>query len=147
MAYCDEILLVTPSISPMNKMIEKCVEFSSKWIIKFNPKKSVILNGGEKLFKIKQIKVMMGQVEMPVVEISKYLGVGIDTCNNDDEQTLKKFRKVQSCFYSLSSFGIKLPGVKPKIKSFIYNTCCQPMGTYALGLMSIKKQTIQKTEN
>jgi hypothetical protein len=41
-------------------------------------------------------------------------------------------------------FGLKPPGLKPKIKSFIFNTYCQPMGTYALDLMSINKQTIQK---
>ena len=76
----------------MNQMIEKCVEFGSKWLIKFNPKKSVILNAGENLFKNEQIKELMGQAEMPVVEISKYLGVQIDTCN-DDEQTLNKFKK------------------------------------------------------
>jgi hypothetical protein len=129
MVYSDDMLLVAPSISQMNQMIEKCVEFGSKWLIKFNPKKSVILNAGEKLFKNIQIKVVMGQAEMPVVEISKYLGVPIDTCNDDDEQTLNKFKKVQACFYSLSSFGIKPPGVKPKIKSSLYNTYCQPIGT------------------
>jgi hypothetical protein len=86
------MLLVAPSISKMNKTIEKCVEFGSKWLIKFNPKKSVILNAGENLFKNEQIKELMGQAEMPVVEISKYLGVQIDTCN-DDEQTLNKFKK------------------------------------------------------
>ncbi len=93
MAQCDDMLLVAPSISQMNKTIEKCVEFGSKWLIKFNPKKSVILNAGENLFKNEQIKELMGQAEVPVVEISKYLGVQIDTCNDDDEQTFNKFKK------------------------------------------------------
>ena len=138
------MLLVAPSITQMNKMIGKCEEFGKKWLIKFNAKKSVILNGGEKLFKSEQIKVLMGKSQMPVVEISKYLGINIDTIHSDDEQTLNRFKKVQSCFYGLGSYGLKPPGLKPKIKSFIYNTYCQPMGTYAFGLMTINKQTIQK---
>jgi hypothetical protein len=144
LAYSDNMLLAAPSITQMNKMIGKCEEFGKKWLIKFNAKKSVILNGGEKLFKSEQIKVLMGKSQMPVVEISKYLGINIDTIHSDDEQTLKRFKKVQSCFYGLGSYGLKPPGLKPKIKSFIYNTYCQPMGTYAFGLMTINKQTIQK---
>jgi hypothetical protein len=84
----------------------------------------------------------MGQSQIPVVEIIKYLGININTIQSDDEQTLNRFKKVQSYFYGLGSFGLKPPSLKPKIKSFIYNTYCQPTGTYALGLVSINKQSI-----
>ena len=144
MAYCDDMLLVSPSMSHMNKLIDKCVEFGKRWLIKFNPKKSVILNGGEKLYQNEQIKIVMGDSIMPVVEKSKYLGILIDTIYSDDTQTLEKFKKVQSSFYSLGKFGIKPPGVKPRVKAFLYNTYCLPMGTYALGLMKLKKKTLQQ---
>jgi hypothetical protein len=113
------MLLVAPSITQMNKMFGKCEEFGNKWQIKLNAKKSVILNGENEI-----IKVLMGKSQMAVVEISKYLGINIYTIHSDDEQTLKRFKKVQSCFYGLGSYGLKPPGLKPKIKSFIYNTYC-----------------------
>jgi hypothetical protein len=36
LAYCDDMLLVAPSITQINKMIGKCEEFGDKWLIKFN---------------------------------------------------------------------------------------------------------------
>ena len=45
--------------------------------------------------------------------------VEINDINDDNEQTITKFRKLQKCFYGLSSFGIKPPGFQPKLKSKI----------------------------
>ena len=39
---------------------------------------------------------------------------------------------------------MKPPGLQPKVKSFLYNTYCKPMGTYGFGLMSLKSKTIQQ---
>jgi hypothetical protein len=36
--------------------------------------------------------------------------------NDDNNQMIKNCRKIQKCFYGLSSFGIKPPGLQPKIK-------------------------------
>jgi hypothetical protein len=55
---------------------------------------------------------------------------------------ISKFKNVQKCVYSLNSYGLKPTGVNPIIKSFLYNTCCQPVGTYGIGLLNLKKKTI-----
>ena len=144
MGYCDDLLAMSTTIHQLNKITTMCFEFGKKWLIKFNAEKSVIMNCGSKLYSDDQIVVTMGNSRMPVVEVNKYLGIKIDNLNSDDVQVVEKFKKVQNCFYSLGSFGIKPPGLNPRVKAFLYNSYCQPVGTYALGLMQIKNKTINQ---
>lgn len=88
------MLLASPSMLHMNKLIEKCVEFGNKWLVIFNAKKSVILQEGERIYKNDQVKVYMGDSLMPAVDKSKYLGLIIDTVQSDDSQAIEKFKKV-----------------------------------------------------
>ncbi|CAF0768461.1 unnamed protein product [Brachionus calyciflorus] len=39
-AYCDDILILSPSTTYLNKLLDVCFEFSLKWKIEFNPTKS-----------------------------------------------------------------------------------------------------------
>jgi hypothetical protein len=57
---------------------------------------------------------------------------------------MEKFRNIQKCAYSLNSYGLKPIVVNPEIKSFIYNTYCQPVGNYGLGILNLKKKTINQ---
>jgi hypothetical protein len=90
------------------------------------------------------IVIKMDGVRLPVIKASKYLGIYINKENDDDKQTLEKFHKVQQCFYGLSSFGIKPPGINPKIKTFLFKTYCKPVRTYGIGLMILKNNTLQQ---
>jgi DNA-binding Xre family transcriptional regulator len=81
----------------------------------------------------------MDGIRLPVVVASKYLGISLNKKNDDNEHALAKFNKVQQCFYGLSSFGIKLPGINPRSKAFLFNTFYKPVGTYGLGVMKLKK--------
>ena len=113
-------------------------------MLKYNVKKSVILNCGHQMLKDEEIDIKMEGKTIPVVKASKYLGIIINKENDDDKQTLEKFQKVQQCFYGLSSFSIKPSGINPKSKAFLFNTFCKPVGTYRIGLMKLKSNTIQK---
>jgi hypothetical protein len=105
--------------------VEECEEYSQKWMLKYNVKKSVILNCGHQILKDEDIVIKMDGVNLPIVKASKYLGVTINKENDDDKQTLEKFHKVQQCFYALSSFRIKPPDINPKSKAFLFNTYCK----------------------
>ena len=80
---------------------------------------------------------------MNVVEENKYLGLIINKNNDGNEATLLKFKTVERCFFSLNGFGMKPPGVSPKIKAFIYNTYCLPKCTYGMGIFNLNKKTIK----
>ena len=50
--------------------MEQCKEYSKKWLVKNNLKKSVILNCGIKMFKDEEINIIMEGKRIPVVKES-----------------------------------------------------------------------------
>ena len=144
MGYCDDTLLITPILQQLKNLIEVCMKYSKEWLLKYNAKKSVIINCGYVMYKDEDIEVKMDNNRLPVVQANKYLGIMINKKNIDDDQLIEKFNKVQKCFFGLSSFGIKPPGIQPYIKAFLYNTYCKPIGTYGMGILKLKKNTIQQ---
>jgi hypothetical protein len=121
MGYCDDTMLIEKLIEKLNKLVDICGDYSKKWMLQYNIKKSVIINCGKNIYKDEEIDIKMNGIRLPVVEMSKYLGVEINKKNDDNSQIINKFRKVQKGFYGLSSFGIKPPGLQPKVKAFLYN--------------------------
>jgi hypothetical protein len=132
-------------ISHLRKLIEECDKYSKKWMLKYNVRKSVIINCSGNITKDEDINIKMNDVRIPVVTECKYLGLIINNKNDDNNQILQKYCKVQQRYFSLSSFGIKPPGIKPTCKSFLFNTYCKPIGTYGMGVMKLKSNTLQQT--
>ena len=142
--FCDDTILLATLLNHLKQLVETCEEYSNRWMLKYNVKKSVILNCGYQMIKDEEIEIKMDGITLPVVKASKYLGITINKENDDNKQILEKFHKVQQCFYGLSSFGIKPPDINPKSKAFLFNTFCKPVGTYGIGLMKLKSNTIQQ---
>ena len=44
----------------------------------------------------------------------------------------------------MSTFGVKPPEIKPTRKEFLFYTFCKPIGTYGMGVMKLKKNTLQQ---
>ncbi len=44
MAYCDDIIMLSPSVSGLQKLLDICENYGSDWNIKFNPLKSIQLH-------------------------------------------------------------------------------------------------------
>ena len=78
MGYCDDTTLLATVLQHLSKLIEFCEQFSKKWLLKYNFKKSFIVNGGEEIYKDEDINIFMGGVRLPVVGACKYLGININ---------------------------------------------------------------------
>jgi hypothetical protein len=144
MGFCDDTLLIEKLLQNLRKLIETCEIYSNKWLLKYNAKKSCIINCGRHIYEDDEIDIMMNGEKLAVVSVCKYLGMEINNENDDNKQMMKNVGKIQKCFYGLSSFGIKPPGLQPEIKAFLYNTYCKPMGTYGMGLLKLKPKTLQQ---
>ena len=144
MGFCDDTVLMATLISQLKILIEECEKYSKKWLLKYNVKKSVIINCSGNITKDEDINIKMNEVRIPVVAACKYLGLIINNSNDDNIHIIQKFGKVQQRYFSLSSFGIKPPGIKPACKSFLFNTFCKPIGTYGMGVMKLKSNTLQQ---
>ena len=141
LGYCDDLILLTPSLNHMKELINKCVEYSDKWFFKFNPKKSVIINSGYKLYRDEDINIFLKDTKLEVVKECKYLGIYVNEENDGNDAMLIKFSGVEKAFFSLNSFGIRPPGVNPTTKAFIYNNLCLPKCSYGMGIYNLTKNT------
>ena len=57
MEYCDDTQLLANLISELQRMIDICVDYNKRWLIKYNVKKSVIMNLGHKKSIMKILKL------------------------------------------------------------------------------------------
>ena len=65
-------------ISQLQNLVNKCVEYSKRWLIKFNLKKSTIMNVGAKFINEEAIKIEIDGVRLPVVSECSYLGTKVN---------------------------------------------------------------------
>ena len=142
LAYCDDLILLSPSLKKIEKFVGICVEYSLKWMFKFNANKSLIMNCGFKLYENSQIKIRLGDKILETKDTCKYLGLILNENNDGNRMAIERFNQVRRSFFSLNSFGMKPVGVNPFIKSFLYNTYCLPKLTYGMGIYQLNRLTL-----
>ena len=121
-AYCDDILLISPTSFHLNMLIGVCEKFARKWKMEFNPTKSSLVTFGQ-IFK--ENNIIMNKEAIPQKDSIIYLGFPIGDKNFVDEFIEKKFSKVEKSFYSLYAMGCKPNGLNPKTIGFIFKQYCQ----------------------
>ncbi len=68
--FCDDTVLMATLISHLRKFIEECDNYSKKWMLKYNVRKSVIINCSGNITKDEDINIKMNDVRIPVVRIT-----------------------------------------------------------------------------
>ena len=139
-AYCDDILILSPSTTHLNKLLDVCFQFSLKWKIEFNPTKSCYSFFGSS---IKSLNLHMNGISIPYKQNFIYLGFPIGTNDFVNEFIENKFKKVEKSFYSLYTYGCKPNGLSPFTIAFIYKQYCQSIFKYALELIFMSKKHLQ----
>jgi hypothetical protein len=137
--YADDILLISPNDHQLQILLNICGEYGETWKIKFNSKKSNIIEFGEQFFQNSDF--YLNKCLIPKVEKIKYLGVFIDKNLDFDLLANEKFLNVQRSIFSLSFLGLKPFGISPFLQSFIYKTYCLSQFTYALETTTLLKKT------
>ena len=137
-AYADDILLISPIDSHLQKLLDVCTEYSEKWKIKFNASKSNIINFGEPLFKS---DFFLNRTTLNETENIEYLGIKINNKFEFDKLSQEKFLNVQKSIFSLSYLGLTPKGVSPALKAFLYKTYCLSQFTYGLETTTLKAET------
>ncbi len=46
-AYCDDVILLSPTMNHLYKLLDICFKYSIKWKLQYNQKKSVFLRFGD----------------------------------------------------------------------------------------------------
>jgi hypothetical protein len=137
--YADDILLLSPVDSHLQRLLDICDAYSKFWRIKFNAKKSNIIEFGPQFFE--NTTFFINKNEISKVDEITYLGVKINKNLNFNESAIEKFTEVQKSVFSLSFLGLQPKSISPKLQSFIYKTYCLSQFTYALETSVLNKNT------
>ena len=72
------------------------------------------------------IYLFLNNRKIPIVEDCLYIGLMLNKSNDGNDHSSLKFKTVKKCFFGLSAFGIKPPGLNQFVKAFLYNIYCLP---------------------
>jgi hypothetical protein len=139
LVYADDIVLLSPVDSHLQKLLDICDEFSKNWRIRFNAKKSNIMEIGPQFFKKSTFYINNNLI--PKVDEIIYLGVKINNKLNFNDHAIEKFAEVQKSVFSLSFLGLQPGALSPQLQSFIYKTYCLSQFTYGLETSVLNKDT------
>ena len=102
-AYCDDIIILSPSYGQAMVILEECFKFANQWKMEFNPKKSVCLTMSSSKI-ISQEKFVINGVQLVNVDGFEYLGLPIGSSLFISNFIEEKLKKVERSFYSLWSW-------------------------------------------
>ena len=138
-AYCDDLILLSPIPLHLQKLLNECQEYSKVWKIKFNPKKSLVYceSGGDPISK-ELFKLCGSTLERRSSFV--YLGLPIGDSLATDNYWEDKYRSVEKAFFSLRSIGLHKLYMNPLCLGFMYKQFCQSIFVYGLEVVPISRQ-------
>ena len=146
-AYCDDILLMSPTVNHLNRLLNTCNSYADSWKLEFNQKKSNYI-AFEKFYKKNAVK--MNNLFIPRVKSFIYLGLPIGDTQFKETFIQDKFKKCEKSFYSLYGLGCKPNALNPRTIAFIYKQYCQSLfkfGFENLFLSKDKLNILNKRQN
>ena len=140
-AYCDDVVVMSPTVSGLNKMLEECNTYAQNWKLKFNANKSAYLEIGNYN---NNFKIVLGNEIVPKSKCIDYLGLPLGNEVDRVEYLENKMKKVEKAFYSLYSFGCKPNALGPYTIAYIYKQYCQSIFKYGLELIEMSKNLLNE---
>ena len=143
--YADDIILMSPTLSGLRKLIQRVTEISKENCINFNADKTEFCvsksSGTDNYF------VMNGYTIRPSNNL-KHLGVLWNLKNNvltmDDENITLRISKFWSVIHTLIKEGIRF--CHPHTIKHLYNTLAVPTLTYGIELCDLTPQLANKLD-
>lgn len=101
-AYCDDILLMSPTSFHINVLIDTCFKYAKMWKMEFNPTKSSLVTFGQNL---EEKNVNIKEMIIPQSESMIYLGFPIGENTFLQDYIKRKFKKVKKVFIRYIVWG------------------------------------------
>ena len=120
--YADDVALVSPSFSGMQRLVEVCADAAQKDDLVFNPAKSNLLILGNKAKSGISHTLRLNNETVAEVQQTRYLGVILRNDNKDDEDIMRVCRYVYAFGNSLiKGFGNCSKSVKTRLfQTYMY---------------------------
>ena len=140
-AYCDDLILLSPLESDLMELLLICERYAFRWKIRFNPSKSTIFcTDGNKL---RQSTFRIGGGILERVDGFVYLGLPIGGAKFVADFFMKKFGAVERAFFSIRRIGLHSGLIHPECLGFIYRQFCQSIYTYGLEVITLSKSLLK----
>ena len=140
-AYCDDLVVMSPTIGGLNVLLEECNKYAQDWKIQFNAAKSAYLEFGKYN---NNFKVKLGNDTIPRTTCVNYLGLPLGNEVDKINYLEGKMKKVERALYSLHNFGCKANALSPYTIAYIYKQYCQSIFKYGLELIEMSKKTLNE---
>ncbi|CAF0919426.1 unnamed protein product [Brachionus calyciflorus] len=147
--YEDDILILSDEVSKIQRAICIFEEFGKQNEIKFNPEKTQLITFGNKKWRTQKVKLYMHEKEIESIEKIKYLGVIVNSKNNNEDHIQQRIKNTMRSLNSIKTLGIDDERLKLKTKIQFYKTYCRPVLTYgceALKMNNIHLRKMKTTE-
>lgn len=141
-AYCDDIVLLSPVASHLRKLLKTCEEYAETWRINFNPNKSLIYCTDSKCLLKEKFSIADGL--LTIAPNLVYLGLPIRDPKFVNSFCENNFRKVEKAFYCLKRTGLHANFMDPTCLGFIYKQYCQSIALYGLEVLYVNKTTLKQ---
>ena len=125
-AYCDDLILISPTETHMRSLIKLCESYAVEWKIEFNASKSIAYSHGYSC----KPSFSLNNLEIPHQEFFIYLGLPVGDDSFVWNYFEEKMSKVEKSFYSLRGLGCKPSDLSPKTIAFVFKQFCQPIIKY-----------------
>jgi hypothetical protein len=142
-AFCDDVLLMSPSEAHLNRLLNECKNYAKTWKIEFNAKKSETITVGKD--KRRPVFKMDDKI-IPNVDGLVYLGLPIGNQQFVEDFFNQKFSKVERSMYSLRGLGCKPLHLNPFSVGYIYKQYCQSQFKYGLENTFISQSCLHALE-
>ena len=142
-AYADDITVLCTTTIGLQSLIDICAAYAQRWRLKFGIKKTkCMIISGDSL--IQEPVWYLNGVQIDNVNSLEILGVKFDSSNSSHVE--HRSEQCRRSFYSLRDVGMSFPGCSPDVKSYLWNTICQPVLLYGINTLSVPKKSIQRME-
>ena len=143
--YADDLLLMSLTVTGLQRLINCANEYVTKMGISFNADKSVCAIFGKKSFMQTPEWTLNGSLIELKNEV-EHLGAILHSTRSTSYHIEQRLGRCRRAFYSLQAAGMCENGVKPCTKGYLWNTALQPVLLYATDCLPLRKEDIRRLE-
>ena len=138
-AYADDVTLLCSTVPGLQRLIDICSAYANEWRFTFGIAKTKCMISGKHGFS-DDPKWHLNGLEIENVTEMDILGVTFCSNTSSSIHASKRVDKCKRSFYSLSDAGMSYPGCSSDAKAYMWNAICQPVLTYGMECLNLKKQ-------
>jgi hypothetical protein len=135
----DDMVLLSYSVSGLQKMIDLCNNYSRKWRFLYNASKCSVITFNATSLNNNMLK--LGNELVPTSNSYKHLGILCDNYLNMRDATAEINSKLRSTFFSLLNCGLLPNEINPTTWLNIYHSIVLPKALYGCELINSLSQS------